>query len=890
MKKRVRLLLLAFGLALCSQAQEPADTAYVEDLDDDVTFTDAQLEDDNDAGQTVADAVNASNDPFASQLGFRFGIMFHQRAYDNMYNQTYVNGLLMNDPEMGRFSYGSNLGGLNDATRSRESVSPYEFNTFGSIDMGGGQNIRMRASDIARGHRLTLNGSTSGMMRARYAYSTGMMNNGWALAGALGYGRSEDGIIAGTFYQSFSYYLAAQKRLRGGHSLSLVTFGAPVERGTSSPTTEEVYWLANSHYYNPNWGYQNGKKRNARVVHTFSPTAILSWDWDIDKNRRLSTAFGFKYSQYAKTYLGRTGDAYDPRPDYYKNLPSSIFQVYDETKNNPTYLAQNPQLLEQWHALYDYWKYSTANRQIDWDRLYFVNRQSEAAGGEALYYQENNHSNQLIFALSPTFTHFINRNHKYAVGVNLNHTTGMHFKTMEDLLGATRFTDVDSYAVNDYGENSQEAQNDLNKPNRQIREGDKFGYNYNILVNFAKIWTNYQYSSRYINLNLGAHIDGTTIERDGKMRNGRAPENSYGKSGMAKFLAAGGNLMLTYTPVPNNTFGLGGFYTSRAPLARNAFVADRIQNNFVDNLRTEKLFGGEAFYLFRSGEFHGKIGGYYTRISDQTEKSMFYNDQEQRFTYLSMTNVEKQHYGIEGAIVWQATQALSFNMLLSINQARYMNNPRAQVNYEGMNGATIREINRWINPVTGADMPLRVIAKDMHVSSTPLTVWSIGTNYNKSGWFFELNLNYYNRNYLGFSQYQRLSNVLNSYTASSVNALGQQVFEVTREEVEQNGAVLFDKNGNILRTYSPHQKKFDSGLMLNASIGRFIRLRHGRTLSINLRLNNLTDNRKVCTYGFEQNRDDFYETGEARGYQFSQNPKISYAYPFNATLNIGLRF
>ena len=39
--------------------------------------------------------------------------------------------------------------------------------------------------------------------------------------------------------------------------------------------TEEAYYLANSHYYNPNWGYQNGEKRNARIVRQFEPSAIL---------------------------------------------------------------------------------------------------------------------------------------------------------------------------------------------------------------------------------------------------------------------------------------------------------------------------------------------------------------------------------------------------------------------------------------------------------------------------------------------------------------------------------------------------------------------------------------------------------------------------------------
>ena len=55
-----------------------------------------------------------------------------------------------------------------------------------------------------------------------------------------------------------------------------MTYGAPTERAQQAASTEEAYWLANSHYYNPNWGYQNGEKRNSRVVRAFAPTSILT--------------------------------------------------------------------------------------------------------------------------------------------------------------------------------------------------------------------------------------------------------------------------------------------------------------------------------------------------------------------------------------------------------------------------------------------------------------------------------------------------------------------------------------------------------------------------------------------------------------------------------------
>lgn len=164
-----------------------------------------------------------------------------------------------------------------------------------------------------------------------YTYSTGLLKNGWAFTGSLGYRWANEGVIEGTFYNAFSYFLAAEKVFNDKHSLSIATWGAPTERGQQGASTEEAYYLANSHYYNPNWGYQNGEKRNSRVVRSFEPSAIASWDFDINKEMKLKTSAGFKYSNYGTSALGWSGNAADPRPDYYKKLPSSIFNVYDKS-------------------------------------------------------------------------------------------------------------------------------------------------------------------------------------------------------------------------------------------------------------------------------------------------------------------------------------------------------------------------------------------------------------------------------------------------------------------------------------------------------------------------------------------------------------------------------
>ena len=885
------------AVGLWAQTENLDSIRRSQDDNSDFTFTESQLDDDADAAQTVSSIVSASNDPFLSEVGYRFSpSRFRVRAYDNMYAQEYMNGLLLNDAERGNFSY-SMIGGMNDATRNQESADGYEFNNFTYAEIGGATNVNTRASAFAQGDKFTMSATNRNyVLRGMYTHATGWLPSGWAFAGTVGYRWAKEGVIEGTFYNSFSYILSAEKKFNDQHSLALVTFGSPTERGQQGASTEEAYSLAGTHYYNPYWGYQNGQKRNSRVVRDFQPTVIATWDWKIDDTSKLTTSAGFKYSMYSNTALSYCNNAYNPAPDYYKNLPSSIFNVYDASINNPEYLADHPFYLSQYADLYDYWTSDKANRQINWDRLYYVNEIQNQNGGTASYYQERRHNDQMMIGLNSTWNKMLDSQRRLSIGLQLSTTRGMHYKTMQDLLGANKFVDIDTYAERDYGKNSSEVQNDLRNPNREIHEGDKFGYDYNIDVNKAQLWSVYQYNGPGATINIGGNVEATTIERDGKMQNGRAKDYSYGKSGMSKFFGGGLKTQLTFRPFANHRIIVSAAVDAKAPLAKNAFVAPRIQNNFVDHLTLEKISTVDLAYAFRFGNLSGKVSGYYTYFKDVVEQTAFYNDLDSRFYYVSMSKLNKQHYGLEAALTYNVNSALSFNALASVGNAEYTNNPYAQLFSENNSS----EYKQWLNPVTGDQLQDRIFAEGMKVSGTPLTALSIGVNYNVNSWFLELNANYYDNAYIGFSTYRRMGYVLsqtNSKTASIDQFTGKEYYDMTDAELasfREDGGVLYHVDGSVAKVYSPKQEKLRGGIMIDASIGRFIRLNGGKAVSVNLSLQNINNNTKIQTGGYEQNRSDFYADGDEKGrdktYKFSKNSKYYYANPFNVFLNINYRF
>ena len=88
----------------------------------------------------------------------------------------------------------------------------------------------------------------------------------------------------------------------------------------------------------------------------------------------------------------------------------------------------------------------------------------------------------------------------------------------------------------------------------------------------------------------------------------------------------------------------------------------------------------------------------------------------------------------------------------------------------------------------------------------------------------------------------------------------------------------------------PSQYKGKGGLMVDASIGKSISFKNKKRVDINLSLDNILNNRKMITGGYEQNRKESKSDDGKHIYKFSENPYLYYANAFNAYLNIGINF
>jgi len=857
MQNKLKLVVIALCCSSLAHAQTDSIGQKSAALSESAfTFTEAQLGEDDDMSQNVT-IVNSNSNIYASEVGYLFSpVRFRYRAFDQRFNDVYINGVPMNDMESGQFRY-SLVGGLNQQTRNMESAQPFESNSFAMPGMGGSNNYNFRPAAMPAGHRITLSGANRNYtLRGMYTFNTGLSDKGWAFSGNVTYRWANEGYVEGTFYNALSYFLGVQKVFGdGAHSLSLSTWGNPTERASQGAGTDEMYWLANDKYYNPYWGYQNGKKRNSRVVNDFAPTALLTWDWRIDDATKLTTSLMGKYSMYKSTKLNYNNSD-NPHPNYYKKMPSSFYDVWDES--NTSY--RTPQALADWNTAYLFWTSSKANRQINWDQLYYSNRQVSAQGADAMYYIQAKHNDNLTLSLASTFNKQLDKDRVWNIGLVAASNKGMHYQTMEDMLGATKYHNINTYALGTYDINSDEIQYDLNHRNAVVGEGDKFGYNYNLLVNNAKLWTSYSEDYGFVHYTVAARMGYTTMQRDGKMRNGLAKNNSYGKSKTADFIDGGVKLGASFNLGRGNTMTMGIGYEHKAPQARTAFAAPEINNDFVTNLKNERVFSTELGYQFETSWLHANINAYYSRLSKVNDWQNFYYDNSEMgssFSYVSIPGLTKEYYGVEAGMKFKVTSAFDVNLIGTISDAKIVNDTHV----------------RYMNSTKGVYAEDVLYSRGMRESGTPLTAASLGLSYHQGGWYIDVNGNWYDRIYLSYSPVMRYHSELLI--------------------MQENGAEVFDNMNNPIRS-AISQLKGHGGFMVDASIGRSIYLKRG-SLSINLMVTNVLNNQNICTGGYEQSRSSQVKntttgTTSTRAYKFSKNPMKFYAYGTNGMLNIAYKF
>ncbi|MGN0219448.1 MAG: carboxypeptidase regulatory-like domain-containing protein [Muribaculaceae bacterium] len=829
-------------LGTISLTPDSADDFYGDN--EDMIFDESVLEDEEGNTQGIAALTGANDDIYYSTASYNFSPMyFRYRGYDSEYQTVYINGVPFNDLIRGRFNFSSLLGMTSRAFRNKTTTIGMGAANYGFGSIGGSTNYNTVTDLYAPGFNGSLAFTNSNyMLRAMATYASGVNKHGWAYT-VSGIGRyANEGVIEGTFYNSGGLFLSVEKIFNPHHSLTLTAFGGPTQRATAQATYQEAYDLAGSNLYNPAWGWQDGKKRSSRITETFDPTVMLNYIFK-KNNTTVNTSAAMRWVRYTRTAI-QYYQGNNPDPSYYRNLPS--------------YYKDSP---EQFDMYTDLWKHDKSFRQIDWDELYQMNYLNniqnetlpEADKKGSSYIMENRVSNQVNAIFNSYVNTRINDCMSLQGGVTFNYTKASFYKTIRDLMGGEFWIDVDPFSLREFAIAPDNLQNDLDHPYRRVKEGDKFGYNYDIRALQATAWLQNVITLPHWDVNYGIKMSYTQFQREGYMRNGRAPQNSLGKSDMLKFDNGAIKAGATYKLNGRNYFSAHVEYGTRSPLVDNVFIAPRVKNTVAANVESERDFSGDLGYTWNYRRFRGSLTGFYTQVDNGIERTGFYDDYYRTYTNYVLTGVKRVYKGIELGMAYKITPSITATFAGTYARYQYKNNPQGTRTFE--NG---------LHP----DTTQTVYLKNFYLGSTPQTQCNLGIDWAAPGnWFFNIN---------GTFQGDAYVNLSPRYHEQFPGLASADIWDggvPTREQLEAKIEELTD------------QDKLKNAFTLNLSIGKLIYINRKVSMNINLNINNVLNNRDVVTYAYQQGR--LNETTYDRN---AYPNRYSYAQGVRAFLNIGVRF
>ena len=783
--------------------------------------------------------LTSNRDVFMSAASFHFStVRFRMRGYDAAWFGTQLNGVSMNNPDDGNTQW-SLWGGLNDVTRNTQMSLGLRTSDFAFGNIGNAVSIDMRASKQREQIRFSYALSNRNYThRWMFTWAKGMNKQGWSFALSGSWRIAEEGYAPGTSYRGGSYFLAIDKRLANNHLLSLSFFGASVLNGKQSPVLEESAMLANTAYYNSYWGYQSGKKRNANMGRSHQPVLLLTHDHRIDNHTSLVTTIGCIAGEKSRTAMDWYKAA-DPRPDYYRYLPS----------------YQQDSVLKS--AIVEAIRNDAGLQQINWAKLYDVNKNSIQTITHANGIQGNSvtglRSHYIIeervavirrIDLNSVYNTLLTSGISFTGGISFQLQKSRNFKKIDDLLGGEYYIDWNQFAERDFPNDPSVIQNDLNRPNRILTKGDQYGYDYLLKTNRAKGWVQILSTKKKVDIFAAAELSYTNYLRIGNVRNGLFPDNSYGRSRLNEFTNYAFKAGITYKINGRKYIYLHCAFLTKAPLFDDVFISPRTRDTEQENISNENVQTIETGYVWNSPKIKLRLTGYCTGFTNAMNVTTFYHDAYRNFMNYALTGIDKIHFGTEFGCEIKLSSHYTINAAAAVG--RYYYNSRQQVTVSADNDAFV--VERGV-----------IYSQNFRVAGTPQEAYNAGIAYQSGSFYFNISGNYFRENWLAFNPLRR------TYAALQDVLPGSDQW-----------------NKIINQTLLPDQYTVD------LSTGTSIKLRLfgskiEKVLMFNAGINNLLNNKNSIAGGYEQLR---FDTAGKNITKFP--PKYFYTMGLNFSVNLSL--
>ena len=758
---------------------------------------------------------------FLEALSFQFSsAFFSARGLARKHQLIRINGIPMQNFDNGNASW-SHWGGLNDITNRSQTVQ------FGLAPLGdyfggilGGVEIFIRPSSFRKGSKFSQAFSNrTYRFRSMFSSHTGRLKNDWSLSALASFRKGNSGYVEGTGYQSLSGLLSVEKVWNEQHATWLTAWWTPTNRGRNAPLTQEVFRLKGKQY-NPYWGKDQSRVRNARMYRSSVPYFILNHSVDFSEKAALLFSAAYSNGQEGNSRISYTGvtpleegfigGGRNPDPVYYQNLPSYFLRKPADQDLAKAFLATN--------NLQD-------EGQIDWLSLRFANAtHGENYARYAVYEdlkQENKNAFSFRLFFDPSAEEFWNTSFSY------QKSTATYSAVPTDFLGAKMWYDINSYAEDEITQ-----KNHLLRTMHSIGLEQTFQYHYNIHTVAYEANTLWSKEVKNWRLYLGGKIQLREYQREGLFQNGGFAENSLGLSTPVRFQTWDAKGGIQWAITGRHFLSLNGFNFQTPPSLRSVFPNPRENNLVVPDLKPENSLGLTGQYNWQLPHLDFMIRGYWIKQRDLNAVSFYFADgvggDEAFFIQEVLQGIQSQHQGLELGMKLTLADLIDIKAVGAYGIHQYLNSPNLLL-YTAPTSIALEE--GFVNGVKNFGA---ANLKGYHLSNGPQQAYSLGVQYNDPAyWRLSVTGNYFSHAYLQPNPLKRTHSFL-------LDAAGLPI------------------QGYDIAAYQSllKQERFPAYFVLNASLGKSWKLKQNYFGFFTV-FENLLD-ATYKTGGFEQGRNANY--------------------------------
>ncbi|RXK80598.1 TonB-dependent receptor [Filimonas effusa] len=774
----------------------------------------------------VPSLLSSSLNPFTAVVAFHLTpLRFRRRGYAAALSDYTLNGFILNslDRALPPWNITTLLLTL---YRNREEAQGLDYSSASFGGVAGAQCLTARPSGLSKqaalGYSLANN---NGWHRLQLAQSSGINRSGWSFATAVNLKPFSSGYYPGSYHSSAGFYAGAEKRIAERHSLNLLYVITSSQQAGQAATTREAKEITGDPYYNPCWGLQEGKPRNANVYIMHQQLKMLSYNGCLSPklSATVTAASMNDDNKYGALDWYR---AADPRPDYYRYLPSYQLTV-----------ALQEQVKRDWAV-------NPETRQINWAGMYRINRTNP--DGRASYILEDRCTDTKRYGGAAYFTFRSNSEMSFELGVSARWQRSRYYKQVSDLLGAAYYVNINQFAERDFPGNNNARQYNLEMPDQHLRQGDIWGYDYEL--NLYKHHAVFQWKSQFKKCDafFSAFYGVAGFARTGHMRNGLFPLNSYGpgpgygfseyafKTGVT-WKISGRQYLLLHTALMKN-----------APSAGQVYLSPRTRHDVRDSTVAAVTKALEIEYVLNTARFKCRIAAYYTAFFNGMQQYSFYHDEYNSLVNYSLDRIHTIHNGIEAFVEYKLLPELSLQLASFAGQYFYKGRQRAVITMD--NNATL------LNRTT-------VFTNGFRIGGTPQQAGNITVSYRApEGWWLNVAANFFRDQWMPLNPLRRSPEALDQLDAGS-------------EDYKQITSQYLWAAQYTLDAFIGYQRKIVKRKPANSS------------LLIYLNMINLSNNKTLVADSFEQLRFE-----NAQQLQTSFAAKSRYAPGVQCRLSVMLRF